>query len=187
MGFDFGAMLKRTRENLQEHDRYLPFSDCTKDRWELSEFFGFGPGTSIYPSARLYGLSKLKVGSNVWIGPKVLLDATGGLLIGKWCSISSGVEIYSHSTVRSALTGGKHKYEYEMTEIGNRCFVGPGAVILYGTNLGPETVVRPNAVVSGAFPRGVILDGSPAKVVGTVEIDREEGLVGFHFNKEEQK
>ncbi len=147
---NFLEILKRYEENLSKYDRFLPLEDIVCDRWELAESFGFGPGTSIYPSARLFGLSKLKVGSNVWIGPNVLLDATGDLSIGDWCSISSGVEIYTHESVGRALSGGEKEITRRDVKIGNRCHVGPGAKIFMGVHVPDGSIIGANACV---YPR----------------------------------
>ena len=71
--------------------RTLPFGDYFVDRWEKANELGFGKGTSIYDSAIVIG--DVKVGENTWIGPNVILDGSGGLQIGSWCSISAGVQI----------------------------------------------------------------------------------------------
>lgn len=171
--------LSRGVELQAKHDRYLPWIEVTHDRWDMAKAFGFGPGTSIYPSARLYGLSKLKVGSNVWIGPNVLLDATGGLSIGDWCSISAGVHIYTHNTVGWAITGGKAEYEHAKTSIADNCFIGPSAIIQMGTKIRNNTIVIPNSVVKGSFPELSVLGGNPAKKIGETWVHGNHWEVNF--------
>ena len=84
--------------------RTLPFGDYVVDRWEKARLLGFGEGTSIYDSALVLG--DVSVGENTWIGPGTILDGTGGLSIGSFCSISAGVQIYTHDTVAWATSGG---------------------------------------------------------------------------------
>ena len=86
-------------------DRGLPFADCFVDRWEKAEALGFGKGTSIYDSSLVLG--DVKVGENSWIGPNTVLDGSGGLEIGSNCSISAGVQIYSHDSVSRSIVTGK--------------------------------------------------------------------------------
>ena len=69
--------------------RTLPFCEEVFDRWEKARYLGFGEGTSIYDSSHVFG--DVTVGDNTWIGPFTILDGTGGLKIGSFCSISSGV------------------------------------------------------------------------------------------------
>ena len=93
-----GAQMRR------EHDRDLPFEELVFDRWERARSLGFGEGASIYHNAYVFG--DVTVGAGTWIGPFVMLDGSGGLEIGATCSISTGVHIYTHDTVRWALSGG---------------------------------------------------------------------------------
>ena len=66
----------------------------------------------------------VEIGENTWIGPFTILDGTGGLKIGSYCSISTGVQIYSHNTVKYAISGGIKPYEYNSVVIENNCFIG---------------------------------------------------------------
>ncbi|MBK6955764.1 MAG: hypothetical protein IPH27_10005 [Actinomycetales bacterium] len=40
------------------------------------------------------------VGEGTWIGAFTLIDGSGGLTIGAGCDISSGAQIYTHSSAR---------------------------------------------------------------------------------------
>src|SRR2546423_10331063 len=82
-------------------NRSVPFADELFDRWERAAFLGFGSGASIYDSSLVLG--DVQVGEETWIGPFTVLDGRGGLTIGKYCSISAGVQLYSHDTVKWAL------------------------------------------------------------------------------------
>jgi acetyltransferase-like isoleucine patch superfamily enzyme len=98
------AALVRLYEGLRDDvqarwKRDLPLEELLFDRWERAANLGFGDGTSIYHSSYVFG--EVSVGRNTWIGPLVLLDGTGGLTIGDNCSISTGVQIYSHDTVKT--------------------------------------------------------------------------------------
>lgn len=145
----------------KEFDRSLPFADLLFDRWERAKLLGFGAGTSIYDSSYVFG--NVKVGSNTWIGPFTLLDGCGGLEIGNNCSISAGVQIYSHDTVKWAISGGVEPYEYDNTTIGNNCYIGPNTVISKGVIISDECIIGANSFVNRSFPQGSKIGGSPAK------------------------
>ncbi|WP_211240344.1 hypothetical protein [Aminiphilus circumscriptus] len=81
---------KRRRDINHAFKRTLPFGDYVVDRWEKAAFLGFGEKTSVYDSAIVLG--DVQVGANTWIGPFVILDGSGGLVIGSNCSISAGVQ-----------------------------------------------------------------------------------------------
>ena len=90
----------------KEFDRSLSFQDGFFDRWERADRLGFGLGSSIYNSSLIYG--EVSVAEETWIGPYTVLDGSGGhIKIGRNCSVSAGVHIYTHDTVMWALSGGK--------------------------------------------------------------------------------
>ena len=82
--------------------RSLPWGDLLGDRWERARRLGFGEGVSIYDTSYVFG--DVKVGHHTWIGPFTMLDGSGGLMIGSYCSISTGVQIYTHETLEWALS-----------------------------------------------------------------------------------
>jgi maltose O-acetyltransferase len=53
--------------------------------------------------------------------------------------------------------------------IGDRVFVGVGAIILPGTRIGSDSIVGAGAVVRGDIPAGSMVVGNPAKVVSDVK------------------
>jgi maltose O-acetyltransferase len=53
--------------------------------------------------------------------------------------------------------------------IGDRVFVGVGAIILPGTRIGDDSIIGAGAVVRGNIPPGSMVVGNPAKVVSDVE------------------
>lgn len=150
-------------------DRYLPFGEYFGDRWSRAQEYGFGEGSSIYDSAIVLG--KVGIGENTWIGPNVLLDGSGGLAIGDNCSISAGVQIYSHDSVAWAVTGGKKGYEYAATKIGHRCYIGPNVIIQKGITVGNGVIIGANSFVNKDVEDGQTVAGSPARVINDARID----------------
>lgn len=49
--------------------------------------------------------------------------------------------------------------------IGKRCWIGVGAIILPGVQLGDDVIVGAGAVVTKSFPSGSVIAGVPAKVI----------------------
>jgi len=141
--------------------RSLPFGDYIVDRWEKARKLGFGEGATIYDSALLLG--DVAVGRNTWIGPFTVLDGSGGLVIGDHCSISAGVHPYIHYTVKWAVSGGVHAPEYAPVRIGNRCYIGPNAVISKGVTIGDGCVIGANSFVNKDIPSGIRAWGVPAR------------------------
>lgn len=150
-------------EFIKKFRRSLPLNEVLMDRWERANFLGFGEGTSVYDSSLIFG--DVSVGKNTWIGPHTILDGSGGLTIGNNCSISAGVQIYSHDSVRWAISGGREPYEYEKTQVGNNCYIGPNVVISKGVVLGDGCVVGANSFVNRSFPAGSKIAGNPARLL----------------------
>jgi len=125
--------LKRSRLK-KEFNRVLPLNEILSDRWEKAKFLRFGENTSVYDSSYVFG--DVIVGKNTWIGPNTILDGSGGLTIGDYCSISAGVQIYTHDSVKWALSGGVEKYEYAPVNIGNNVYIGPNTIISKGISIG---------------------------------------------------
>ena len=155
--------LQRRREVDASFSRTLPFADYIVDRWEKAKELGFGEGSSIYDSALVLG--DVKVGSNTWIGPSVVLDGSGGLVIGSYCSISAGVQIYSHDTAKWAISGGKADYEYARTCIGNNCYIGPNTVVAKGVTIGDGCLIGANSLVLHDISSGAKAYGTPCREV----------------------
>jgi acetyltransferase-like isoleucine patch superfamily enzyme len=146
--------------------RTLPLGDYFVDRWEKARRLGFGAGSSIYDSSLVLGI--VKVGEHTWIGPFTILDGSGGLEIGSYCSISAGVQIYSHDTVEWALTSGVASPARAPTKIGSRCYIGPNTVIAKGVTVGDGCVIGANSLVLSDIPEGRKAFGTPCRVVGRV-------------------
>ena len=154
------------RNDMQEKfQRDLPLEELLFDRWERAEKLGFGKGTSIYHSSYVYG--DVRVGQNTWIGPFTILDGTGVLEIGSYCSISAGVQIYTHDSVKWAVTGGKLPYEHAPVRIGDRCYVGPNTVISKGVTIGDGSIVGASSLVVSDIPAKSKAWGRPVIVEET--------------------
>ena len=163
------AALQRLRSEMRERfDRDLPLEELLFDRWERAQSLGFGEGTSIYHNSYVYG--SVKVGRNTWIGPFTLLDGSGGLEIGSFCSISAGVQIYTHDTVKWAVSGGKAGYERAPVSIGDACYIGPQTVIAKGVTIGEHSVIGACSFVNRDIPPYTVAHGVPCRPAGRVEI-----------------
>lgn len=149
--------------------RTLPFGEYVVDRWEKAALLGFGEGSSIYDSAVVIG--KVKVGSNTWIGPWVMLDGSGGLSIGSHCSISAGVQIYTHDSLKWATSGGNSNIDRAPTSVGDNCYIGPNVIIAKGVKIGSGSIIGANSLVLADVPAGTKAFGNPCRPVGTIDDD----------------
>ncbi|MHC4512616.1 MAG: acyltransferase [Planctomycetota bacterium] len=176
----FRKMHETLRAEIRErHDRCVPLADEILDRWEKAEQLGFGAGTSIYDASLVLG--DVRIGENTWVGPFTVLDGRGGLRIGSFCSISAGVQIYSHDTVAWALSGGRAAEQRAPTSIGDCCYIGPTTVIASGVEIGDHCVVGALSLVKDNVASYTIVGGVPSRVLGRVEID-ESGEVELVYD-----
>jgi acetyltransferase-like isoleucine patch superfamily enzyme len=158
-------------------ERDLPFEELVFDRWDRARRLGFGEGASVYHSA--YVMGDVSVGRHTWIGPLVMLDGRAGIEIGDYCAISTGVQIYTHDTVKQVLSGGKAPWDLGPVRIGDCTHVGSQAVVLRGVTIGDHCVVGAHSLVNRDIPAYTVAFGVPARPRGTVEVS-EDGDVRLH-------
>lgn len=172
------ALRQRLAAGMRENwRRDLPFGELLSDRFSRAASLGFGENASIYEASYVYG--DVRVGEGTWVGPFTILDGTGGLTIGRHCSISAGVQIYTHDSVKWALSGGTAEYERAPVSIGNACYVGPTSVIAKGVTIGDHVLVAAGSLVTRDVAPLTIVGGTPAKPIGRVVF--EDGAVRLEY------
>ena len=168
----------------KDWDRVQPFDELLFDRWEKANFIKTKKNASVYHNSYIYG--DVDIGKNTWIGPYTLLDGSGGKLkIGDFCSVSSGVHIYTHDTVKWSVTGGKAPYEKKGVVVGDFCYIGPYTIITKGVKIGKCCVIGAHSLVNSNIPSYSISFGIPSKVVGKIEIKGKN--VVYHFFEHSRK
>lgn len=99
--------------------------------------------------------------SNLDYCDKQLLD------IGDDVVISTNVTFVTHDFSISRLIKDSPSL-WGIIKLGNNCFIGENSTILYGCDLGENTIVAAGSVVTKSFPDGnVVIGGNPAKVICT--------------------
>jgi acetyltransferase-like isoleucine patch superfamily enzyme len=152
--------------------RVLPLDELIFDRWEKAKYLKSGAGASVYHNSYIYG--DVRIGRHTWVGPLTVLDGSGGKLrIGDYCSVSTGVQIYTHSSVKWALSGGKATYENASTTVGNNCYLGPYAIVTMGVTIGANTLIGSQTLVNKSVPKNSIVFGVPGRVVGAVKVRKK--------------
>jgi acetyltransferase-like isoleucine patch superfamily enzyme len=141
--------------------RHVSVNDLLSDRWDTAEFCGFGEGSSCYNNVLILG--DVRVGKNTWIGPNVVLDGTAGLEIGDFCSISAGVQIYTHNTVNWSNSLGVAAPETAPTKIGNGVYIGPNSIVQMGVAIGDSSVIGAMSFVNHDVKSNDRVFGCPAR------------------------
>ncbi len=149
------------RKKLQ-FNRRVSIGDLLTERGDNAAAYGFGEGTTMYDNVLVLG--DVRVGRHTWIGPGCILDGSGGgLQIGDWCSISAGVQIYTHHTVNRSISLGEKPVDYAPTKIGNGVYIGPNAIVQMGVTVGDKAIVGANSLVNRDVPAGAKVFGTPAR------------------------
>lgn len=144
-----------------------------KINWRKSNKHNFTTVNNIFP------LNFVKVGKFTY-GPLNIYNCekeNSGLQIGNFCSIALDVKFIlggNHFTNRLLTypiepmvknTGNAGSYSKGKITIGHDCWIGNGAIILSGVNLGNGSIVAAGAIVSKSFPSYSVIGGSPAKLI----------------------
>ena len=112
-------------------------------------------------------------GYNIELGEKVFFNFNCIVLdvckvtIGDYCQFGSGVQILTPLHPLDAELRRKQEYGAPVT-IGSDVWVGSGALILPGVNIGPRTVVGAGSVVTRSLPADVLAVGNPCRVLRAI-------------------
>jgi acetyltransferase-like isoleucine patch superfamily enzyme len=148
----------------KEFNRRVSLGDLVTERDDNARELGFGEGTTCYDNVLILG--DVEVGRNTWIGPNVILDGSGGkLTIGDFCSISAGVQIYTHNTVEWSTSLGDKPIAKAATRIGNGVYLGPNSIVAMGVTIGDKAVIGALSLVNRDIPAGAKAWGTPARIV----------------------
>lgn len=128
-----------------------------------------GSGVFVAPNAAVVGNVDLGDEASVWFGATLRGDVER-LTIGRWSNIQDNSVL--HSDPGSPLVLGErvtagHGVILHGCTIGDGTLVGMGASVLNDARIGRHCLVGANALVTEGkvFPDGVLIVGSPARVI----------------------
>lgn len=122
-----------------------------------------GCGSQLNMRTYLLGPGYFSIGEHSHVNPGCLIDYRGGVEIGSYVSISHRVML---------ITGGHDVQSKEFGEIRkpikicDYVWIGAGATVLQGVEVGEGAVVAAGAVVVDDVPPFTIVGGVPAKKIG---------------------
>ena len=106
----------------------------------------------------------IECGSNVIINPQCYFAAKGGIILGDDVVLSAGAKILSSSLkVENGIILRRHVHK--AVKLGNRVWIGAGAMVCPGVTIGENSIIAAGAVVTRDIPAYCIAAGVPAKVV----------------------
>lgn len=125
---------------------------------------GFYRNGSIELQAR-YPSSTITIGNNVSSNNNVFLCAANSIIIGDDTLIGQNVCIMDHEAHGVHPDKRKSIGKIGSVIIGNNVWIGNNVTILKNSEIGNNSIVAAGAVVTGKFPKDVIIGGIPAKVI----------------------
>ncbi len=126
-----------------------------------------GDCVALYEGAYMHGLSEVEIGDNVSIHPMVYIEGHGGLRIGNDVSIAHGTTLMtsSHDFSQPGVCTRDASVDGKSIIIGDDVWLGCGARVLAGVEIGEGAVVGAASVVTKSVPAFSVVAGVPAKVI----------------------
>tara|TARA_B110000305_G_C19246416_1_gene542558 strand:- start:150 stop:701 length:552 start_codon:yes stop_codon:yes gene_type:complete len=110
--------------------------------------------------------SKIFIGEKTTIGFGSIAISSSSIHIGKNCMIAPYVHIVdSNHGYNPQENYADQLNTSEDIFIGNNCWIGSGAKILAGVNIGDNCIVAAGAVVKDSYEHNAIIAGVPAKLI----------------------
>lgn len=134
-----------------------------------------GDGQYIADNATIIGNVRLKEAVSVWFG-SVLRGDNDWIIVGAHSNIQDGCVLHTDPgiplQIGDSVTVG-HKVMLHGCTIGDNSLIGIGSTILNSAKIGSNSIVGANSLVTEGkeFPDGVLLVGSPARVIRDLNDD----------------
>lgn len=112
---------------------------------------------------------KLKLGRNCCMGDQVHIVASSSVELGDDCLLASHIFISdtNHGTVNDdpRIPPNARPLVSSPVKIGSRVWIGEGACILPGSQVGDGCIIGAHSVVTGNVPSNSVVVGAPARVI----------------------
>jgi acetyltransferase-like isoleucine patch superfamily enzyme len=115
-------------------------------------------GTEVFDAARL------EIGARTIVGRHCLLDARGGIRLGRSVNVSSYARFM---TAKHLVNSPDFNAEFTPAVVGDRAWIALGATVLGGVTIGEGAVIAAGAVVTADVEPFTIAGGIPARPIGT--------------------
>lgn len=113
--------------------------------------------------------SKLVIGDGTSINEFVnIRSAGGGIFIGKKCQLAQYVSLIAvNHTIDCSeyIIDAPHDFSKRFITLGDDVWVGAGAIILPGVEIGNGAVIGAGSIVTKNIPPNSVCVGNPAKVI----------------------
>jgi len=139
------------------------------------------PDAWVAPDASVIGDVQLAAKSSVWFGAAIRAE-NDRVVIGEGCNIQDGSVIHIDPgyplTLHRHVTVG-HKVMLHGCTVQEQSLIGIGSILLNGSVIGRNSLVGANTLIPEGkeYPEGVLILGSPGKVVRKLTDEEQQGLL----------
>lgn len=113
----------------------------------------------------------LVIGSDVWLGPNLIIDLADKVDIGDEAVISDGSIISTHFSVGARPLSAAFPNEKGPFRMGRGAYIGVGCIVLQGVTIGECAVIGAGALVRTDIPDRGVAVGVPARIIKTLAPD----------------
>ena len=159
-GTDLQSLTERGVGAVATHITIRPFRLALRDRIQQA---GLAMPNAVHPRAHLSPSARLGIGTVIKAGAVIDTEVQ----IGDCCIIDNGAVVPHHNQLGDAVHLAPGVSMGGDCRVGTETLVGVGATIAARVTIGRNVIVAPGAVVVSDVPDDVVIEGSPAKTVGT--------------------
>jgi acetyltransferase-like isoleucine patch superfamily enzyme len=113
----------------------------------------------------VYGKESVAIGQHAYIGHKALLDCWDQIVLEDFVQIAPGAMILTHDSSHHYISG--EKIRSHPTVLRERSYIGAGAIIFPGVEIGSDAIIGAGAIVTKSVSHGSIVRGNPAADCGS--------------------
>ncbi|MCT4598612.1 MAG: gamma carbonic anhydrase family protein [Vallitalea sp.] len=135
----------------------------------------------ISKGAHVIGQTIIEEESSIWFGA-VLRGDINQINVGKYTNIQDNTTIHvskdNLASIGSYVTIG-HNCVIHGCKISDYCLIGMGSIILDGAEVGEYSIVGAGSLITSnkKFPSGVLILGSPAKVIRELTEEEKNNII----------
>jgi acetyltransferase-like isoleucine patch superfamily enzyme len=128
-------------------------------------------GVKIAGGACIVGKERVALGNGVYIGHNALLDCWDAIVLEDHVQVGPGAMILTHDSSGHYIRG--EKILSGPSTIRENAYIGAGAIVLPGIEIGRCAIVAAGAVVTKNVPPGSTVVGCPARPRATLQTGQE--------------
>lgn len=136
-------------------------------------------GPDVWHSFKLRYVENLTIGKGCSINGDIYLNAEGGIAFGEFCHVAKGLTVYSsnHNWKNEEYLPYFGRNILRPVTIGDAVWIGANVTIRPGVTIEDASIISIGAVVTKDVPKGAIVAGNPAEIVGQRDIELTDKLI----------